>query len=131
VRMTDYLTDPVTQKKHGTCDSEYYKRALEYITEKVSNPHFYVFSDDMQWTKQNLDIPQPVCYVDQNSPNMGHVDMYLMSLCRHHIIANSTFSWWGAWLNKNPDKIVIAPKKWFAAAEYNSDDLIPSSWIRI
>ena len=93
-------------------------------------PEFYIFSDDITWARENLKIGFPCVYIDHNQGLENYNDMRLMSLCKHHIIANSSFSWWGAWLNPNPGKIVIAPKKWFAN-EIKSDDLIPANWIAL
>jgi hypothetical protein len=92
---------------------------------KVENPHFFVFSNDLVWVKENIFIKN-VTYVDCNAGKNSWKDMYLMSLCQHNIIANSTFSWWGAWLNKNKNKIVISPKRFL-----NSDtttDVYPDAW---
>ena len=94
---------------------------------------FYIFSDDIPWAKTNLKMDQPHVFVDINTDKSDYEDLRLMYHCHHHIIANSTFSWWGAWLNDRKDKIVIAPKIWFADAERNqqSETIIPKSWIRI
>lgn len=128
IRRGDYLCD-VYQGGFSKCVSiEYYKRAIDYICQVVKVPTFYVFSDDMNWVKDNLLIPSPI-YVDWNKGEDSWQDMYLMSRCRHNIIANSTFSWWGAYLNTHVDKIVIAPKKWWFYLE--KDDVVPSSWIRL
>ncbi|MBN1585116.1 alpha-1,2-fucosyltransferase [Candidatus Uhrbacteria bacterium] len=130
VRRGDYVTDPNTNAYHGTCSPEYYGEAIGLIAEKVSNPHFFVFSDDIEWVKANIGIDYPVTYVSgEGRPD--YEELRLMSYCRHNIIANSSFSWWGAWLNPNPDKIVIAPKRWFSGASQDTGDLIPESWIRI
>lgn len=91
-------------------------------------PVFFVFSDDISWVKGNLDIPQAV-YIEGNTGKDAYIDMQLMSLCRHHIIANSSFSWWGAWLNPAPDKIVLAPDRWFIGRE--RPDILPEKWIKI
>jgi hypothetical protein len=91
---------------------------------------FFVFSDDIEWAKSNMPLSSGVYYVDCNGPDRGHEDMRLMSLCKHHIIANSSFSWWGAWLSTNPGKIVFAPKRWFSA-KLQTKDNIPESWVRI
>lgn len=93
--------------------------------------HFFVFSDDLEWAKQNLDFINQLSYVEFDNDIPAHEEMYLMSQCKFNIIANSSFSWWGAWLNINPDKIVIAPKKCFVDASINTKDLIPESWIRL
>ena len=93
--------------------------------------HFFVFSDDMGWVKENLRLGRPAIYVDFNDDEKNYEDLRLMSLCKHHIIANSSFSWWGAWLNPDPGKIVVAPKKWFNDPSIITDDLIPESWLRL
>lgn len=119
----------------GTCTLEYYKKAIDIIESKVLNPKFYVFTDNPGWVRENL---KGIDYklVDIN-PAVGwgnHFDMQLMSHCKHNIIANSTYSWWGAYLNQNPDKIVIAPKKWFNPEIFKedvSDKTICDGWVGI
>ena len=91
---------------------------------------FFIFSDDIAWIKDNLTTNSDTVYVDHNSGKQSYNDMYLMSLCQHHIIANSSFSWWGAWLGTNVKKIVIAPKQWFVN-DTVTNDLIPKSWLRL
>ena len=108
IRRGDYVGDPVLG---DLVPIEYYERAVNIIKEKVSNPKFYVFSDDSEWSKANLCLDNCV-YVDWNKGLDSYKDMYLMALCKHNIIPNSSFSWWGALLNKNPNKIVINPKVW-------------------
>lgn len=130
VRRGDYVANSNTNKVHGTCDSSYYHSCITAIAERAKQPHFFVFSDDIQWVKDTIPINYPHTYVDHNK-DKNYEDLRLMSLCSHHIIANSTFSWWGAWLDKNPDKIVIAPKRWFADSHFNTKDLIPSQWLKI
>lgn len=130
VRRGDYITHAQTAKVLNVCSPAYYRKALTHIAERVSEPRFFVFSDDPQWARDNLDIPFSAHYIDINHGMQSYIDMQLMSLCRHHIIANSSFSWWGAWLNPNPDKIVIAPREWFRNGLDNSD-LIPPQWIRL
>ncbi len=141
VRRGDYVSDKATGEHHGTCDAKYYERALMDVAEKMDDrarvrgvlavPSLYVFSDDIEWARRNLSFPCPTAFV--SSPDMTPAEeMALMSACQHHIIANSTFSWWGAWLGQNPEKIVVAPKRW--ANEHNDDwykDLIPPSWTRL
>jgi hypothetical protein len=84
----------------------------------------------MEWVKQNLPVDFPCVYVAHNRREESFKDMQLMSLCRHHVIANSSFSWWGAWLNASPEKLVIAPKSWFRNGN-NDCDLIPDEWVRL
>lgn len=131
VRRGDYLTDPAVYAMHGVCSVDYYHRAVGCIRDRVSNPIFYLFSDDPEWVRENLDLGDPVRLVDQNGVDAGFEDLRLMSRCAHHIIANSTFSWWGAWLNPNPDKIVVAPKRWFAEDSLDTSDLLPASWVKL
>ncbi len=131
IRRGDYVTDPNVSEVHGICSMKYYSAAVDKILKAIKDPHFFVFSDDPIWAENNLRIDHPATFINENSGNKGYEDMRLMSLCRHNIIANSSFSWWGAWLNENPDKIVIAPKKWFNDQRINTKDQIPESWYRI
>ncbi len=131
IRRGDYVTLPEANVFHGICSKDYYQRAVRHISRKVANPVFFVFSDDIIWAKQNMDLGFETCFIDQNGPDSGDEDMRLMSACCHHIIANSSFSWWGAWLNPSPDKIVIAPESWFKKAPHNTLDLIPDTWIKL
>jgi len=108
-RRGDYLNIP----RLMVCDDAYYKNAINYIIEHVDNPVFYVFSNDVEWSREfmkNLHVRFEV--MDFNQGKDSYKDMFLMSQCKHNIIANSSFSWWGAWLNKNPDQIVVSPKEW-------------------
>ena len=117
---------------HGACDIEYYKKAMKYLEEKVENINYFIFSDDIEWVKENLAI-QNAIYIDSKEKRIPHEDIYLMSLCKNNIIANSSFSWWGAWINRNENKIVIAPKRWFAddKLENQSKDIVCESWVKI
>ncbi len=130
VRRGDYANNQKTNATHGLCSLEYYRLAIEYVVQHVEKPHFFIFSDDPTWAHQNFHIDFPSQYVDHNQGTESYNDMRLMSLCRHHIIANSSFSWWGAWLNANQQKIVVGPKKWFASNQ-NTNDLLPSSWVTL
>lgn len=130
VRRGDYVNDSKTSSIMSVCDSDYYGRAISYMANKVSNPVFYVFSDDMDWVKRSVCIDYPCVYIDHNKGLDSYIDMQLMSLCKHHVIANSSFSWWGAWLNPRAEKIVIAPRVWFRNGN-NDSDLIPSEWVRL
>jgi hypothetical protein len=117
---------------HGACDIEYYKKAIQYLEEKVVNINYFIFSDDIEWVKENLAI-QNAIYIDSKEKRIPHEDIYLMSLCKNNIIANSSFSWWGAWLNENEEKIVIAPKRWFADdnMQKQSESIVCKEWIKI
>ena len=131
VRRTDYVQNTLTNKIHGICDQDYYARCVRYIGDQVSNPHFFIFSDEPQWAKDNLMFDFPMTVVDCNDASRNYEDLRLMSTCKHNIIANSSFSWWGAWLNSNADKIICAPKQWFADSTRNTKDLIPSNWMKL
>lgn len=128
VRRGDYLLDKYKAAYGSICTFEYYQKALSLIKSKIQNPFFVVFSDDIQWVSEHLAISEAV-YVDWNIGLDSWQDMFLMSQCRHNIIANSTFSWWGAWLNNNTDKIVIAPRRFINNQE--TPDLLPDSWIKL
>jgi len=128
IRRGDYLCHP---EIYNTFGLEYYQQAAQFIAQKINNPHFFIFSDDMPWVKKNLKLDFPATYVDQNNDNTNYEDIRLMSLCKHNINANSSFSWWGAWLNKNQNKIVISPKKLINLKNFSNKDSIPNSWIRM
>lgn len=130
VRRSDYITNKNASALHGTCSLDYYKNAVSMITEKISHPSFFVFSDDIVWARRNLILDYPTIFVS-NPHIKDYEELVLMSLCKNNIIANSSFSWWGAWLNKNVEKVVIAPTQWFKKASYNTKDLTPVSWIKI
>jgi len=131
IRRGDYVSNSNTNRMHGTCKLEYYYHSVEVLTQAVKSPHFFIFSDDPDWASNNLSLPYPTILVTHNGIDKNYEDLRLMSQCKHHIIANSTFSWWGAWLNPNKEKTVIAPKKWFRDKAKSTKDLIPDSWIRI
>lgn len=129
VRRGDYVKIGNTQ---GICTLDYYKKALKLMTEKTPPTIFVVFSDDIKWCKENIqDLLGGVSaiYVDWNKGEDSFRDMQFMSLCKHNIIANSSFSWWGAWLNQNPDKVVIAPSRWMNGLGWS--DIIPENWYKV
>ena len=127
VRLGDYVNNSVYS---NICTSDYYNKAIDMIQSKVSEPIFFIFSDDTTWCKNNLQIP--CCnIIDWNNNEESYWDMYLMTCCKHNIIANSSFSWWGAWLNTTPGKIVVAPGKWINDNRVQISDIIPSDWICI
>ncbi len=132
IRRTDFQ-NTISTSVHGICSLEYYENAVEFISTKSINPHFFVFSDDIDWAKENLKLPYQLTFISGNNGDKSYIDMQLMSACKHNIIANSSFSWWAAWLNSNTSKIVIAPKTWFSKETLNDQttDLIPSEWIRL
>ena len=130
VRRGDY-TKARNVRKYANCSIEYYKNGIKYIEEKTGKtPTLFIFSDDIKWVKNNLKFDYETVYVDINSDKQGYFDLELMKNCKHNIIVNSSFSWWGAWLNTNKEKIVVAPKIWMKT--FNSNyDLIPENWITI
>lgn len=130
VRRGDYNTKRGKQF-HGLLPMNYYNKAVADISKRVKQPMFFIFSDEIEWCRQNFDFKYPTEFIDSNSSNTGPEDMQMMSACKHMIIANSSFSWWAAWLNRNPDKIVYAPLAWFKGAGHIIDDRIPPSWIKI
>ncbi len=131
IRRGDYISNPSAALVHGVCPLDYYHAAVRHIGIQVYGPHFFVFSDDPQWAKDNLKIGYPVQFVEANGPDRGVEDLWLMKSCRHHIIANSSFSWWAAWLNDRKDKTVVAPRTWFLDKKINDSDLVPEHWLRI
>jgi hypothetical protein len=132
VRRGDYVANRKTNAFHGTCSAEYYRKAVSHICEKVkSDVVCYVFSDDIPWVRENIDLGVEMVFVDGNDDENAFEDMRLMGACLHHVIANSTFSWWGAWLNPSPDKIVVAPLRWFNDESIDTSDLIPEQWVRM
>jgi hypothetical protein len=127
-RRGDYVNNEHISSIHNVCDLTYYERAIDYITERQKAIKLFLFSDEPEWLFGNFKSEFEFEIVKTDS---DITDMHLMSRCRHNIIANSSFSWWAAWLNQNPDKIVIAPKKWFATDIANYENVVPISWIKI
>ena len=130
-RRCDFVSDESVNRIHGICDLNYYVKAFDYIKGIVQNPRFFIFSDDIPWCRSNLDFEHQLTFVDHNGADNSHDDLQLMKQCKHHIIANSSFSWWSAWLNSNPDKLVIAPQRWVNSDYYDTKDLIPDNWIKL
>lgn len=128
VRRGDYVSDPATNEAHGVCPPEYYAAAVAALTKTVVDPHFFVFTDDPDWARDNLRLEHPITFVTHNGVARSYEDLRLMSLCHHFIVANSSFSWWGAWLSQYPAKRVFAPRAWFRTDRYDTRDLIPDSW---
>lgn len=127
VRRGDYLAAGA----YAACSPEYYRAAAAHLSERLGPLTCFVFSNDPAWARDNLALGQETVVVDNNDETGGHFDMHLQSLCAHHVIANSTFSWWGAWLNPSEEKHVVAPKDWFAAGGMSNPDLIPSGWVQL
>jgi hypothetical protein len=129
VRRGDYANHKQTNNFHGLMSLEYYNSAISLMQSRLGDRiTIFIFSDDIEWCKQNIKTTANTIYVTGND---GLTDMQLMAACQNNIIANSSFSWWGAWLNRNPNKIVVAPDKWFNDPKPNTKDIIPRSWERI
>ncbi|MEI8232356.1 MAG: alpha-1,2-fucosyltransferase [bacterium] len=131
IRRGDYVTSKAANSYHGTCSPTYYLSASKVMGKHVAHPTFYIFSDDPDWCRDNIKLNGNFIYVSHNHGQQSWEDMLLISRCQHQIIANSSFSWWGAWLNTNPDKIVIAPKKWVNDKNLDTSDLLPGTWIKL
>jgi len=130
VRRGDYISDAKTKKAHYTFGLEYYQKATKIIADKISNPVYFVFSDDIAWAKENLKLNAETFFV--SAPNVkDYEELILMSKCQNNIIANSSFSFWGAWLNRNSAKLVIAPKKWNNVYTLEYEKLLPRNWLKI
>lgn len=130
IRRGDYVNNKQINSVHGVLQKPYYDNAIDYIINKEKAPYFFIFSDDPQWVKDNYKLNFPFVVISNNIGDQSYIDMYLMSCCSHNIIANSSFSWWGAWLNTNPNKIVIGPKKWFNDAMKKNSIMCPD-WIEM
>lgn len=133
VRRGDYVSNKFANIEHGLATVEYYKKSIDFINKNTnSTPRYFVFSDDLEWCKKSLPLGPDAVFVDGNGPKRPHEDIYLMQHCKHNIIANSSFSWWGAWLNNNPNKLIIAPEAWFQNKKSNAEtQIVPKSWIRL
>jgi hypothetical protein len=133
IRRGDYLSK-ANENIYYRCGTDYYKRAISFINKEVVDPVYYIFSDDLFWVKENYMFLKDfdIRYVEYSSEALPNTDLILMSHCRHNIIANSTFSWWGAYLNRNHEKTVIVPKHWYQKTiRYSVDDLIPQGWTQM
>ncbi len=131
IRRGDYVTHTDFSQSFGFVGLAYYDRAINALKARVPAPKLFVFSDDPDWVRQHLTVDLPHEFVVNEGDDAEVDDLELMSLCRHHIIANSSFSWWGAWLNPNPDKVIIAPKIWFRDKPFDTSDLTPKNWLRL
>lgn len=130
VRRGDYVSEARNVALHGSCSVAYYARAIETLLARHGPATCYFFSDDLPWVREHIRIAAPSVYVDGNA-DAPEVDIHLMSVCRHHVCANSSFSWWGAWLGSHPDKSVVAPTRWFASSQLDAADLVPATWLRL
>ena len=131
VRRGDYVSNAAAAAVHGTCDIGYYERAVAYVHQATGmDPVLFVFSDDPDWVVANLRLPYQMHLIRDNDALTNYEDLRLMTACRHHIVANSSFSWWGAWLDGRPDSITIAPARWFVGDTPDARDLVPKRWVR-
>lgn len=122
VRRGDYLSSPNNRSKFAICPADYYWRAAMLIAERTASElEFFIFSDEPQWALENIKLPGKTHVIAHNGTLTAHEDMRLMAACKHNIIANSTFSWWGAWLNANPGKIMVAPKTWYLRSDMSNE----------
>ena len=130
IRRGDYITDKRISRIHGNLQLDYYKNAICLIRKNILKPKFFFFSDDIKWVKNNFK-DENFYYVNSENQELTKPfrDLFLMKNCKHNIIANSTFSWWGAWLNESSNKVVIAPKYWSSNRKSDTTDLIPARWI--
>lgn len=129
VRRGDYVSDKLANAAHGVLGEDYYQRGVKHMLDRLgANLNLLVFSDDIKWARSNLHYPVTTTYVEA-SDGFPQVDLYLMASCDHHIIANSSFGWWGAWLNGYREKMVVAPEQWFRSTSHCADDICPTGWV--
>jgi hypothetical protein len=133
VRRGDYVTDPGVRDRMGTLEPDYYRRAVEALATGIGSVRLFVFTDDPDWCNANLQLGQETAVIGatRDEGQRWASLMRLITLCDHHVLANSSFSWWGAWLNPSPGKIVVAPRPWLIDARWDDEHRIPSDWIRI
>ncbi|MHA7775272.1 alpha-1,2-fucosyltransferase [Roseibium sp. M-1] len=131
VRRGDYVSNPKANATHGTCEPDWYDAAMARMADKYNKPDFFVFSDDIAWAIENLPSHPSMSFVEPQQDGKDVQDMHLMAACRSHIVANSSFSWWGAWLNPGGGKHVIAPAQWFRSPDLDARDVVPGRWERL
>jgi hypothetical protein len=128
VRRGDYISSPSVSRRYSSCSLEYYTNAVELVKANVERPEFFVFSDDPPWACTQLKLAGPTVVISGQAGLRDHEELWLMSRCKHFIIANSTFGWWAAWLSTFQDKTVVAPRRWFADDEQASQRILPAAW---
>ena len=131
IRRGDYVNNSKTSAYHGICSMDYYARGIQAIASGLAEPHCFVFSDEPEWVRKNFESVYQFTVVDIHGLSEAHEDLRLMSACQHFVIANSSLSWWGAWLGQNTNKKVVAPNKWFQDGGVDTSDLLPQNWIRL
>jgi hypothetical protein len=130
VRRGDYATNEKIRRIFGLLPTAYYEAAAAHICARVENPRFFIFSDDVDWCREALRLDGDVAFVEPRAA-AAYEDMALMALCENHVIANSSYSWWGAWLSANAAKVVVAPERWFNDPPPDTSDLIPAEWVEL
>ena len=131
VRRGDYVSNAKANNFHGLCSLDYYREGVKKTKSNFKDPHCFVFSDDPAWVDKNFEVGVPCTVVNINGPDEPHQDLWLMAACKNFVIANSSLSWWGAWLGNYSNKTVVAPFEWFRNKPMLANDLIPREWIRI
>ncbi|MCL2800143.1 MAG: alpha-1,2-fucosyltransferase [Treponema sp.] len=131
IRRGDYITNPKVFDYFGVCSLDYYNNCINKLNKIIGNLNIFVFSDDPSWAKNNLETSNKLFFIEHNNNLNAYEDLYLMSICENNITANSSFSWWGAWLNKNKDKYIFAPKYWVIKEKNKKLDIVPNSWNRV
>ncbi len=131
IRRGDYVSNAATNAYHGTCAMDYYESGLDAVRQGMSRPQCFVFSDDPRWARENLRTDIPTTFVDVHGADRAHEDLRLMRACKSFVIANSSFSWWGAWLGQSDGKVVVAPTRWFKDEKMDTSDLLPDDWFRL
>lgn len=131
IRRGDYVSNAAANAYHGTCSLDYYRSGLSLAAAGLAKPHCFVFSDDPAWVRHHFQADVPMTQVDIHGTHEAHEDLRLMAACKRFVIANSSLSWWGAWLGSQNDKLVVAPKRWFQDTGKDTRDLIPADWRRV
>ncbi|MDE2598245.1 MAG: alpha-1,2-fucosyltransferase [Rhodocyclaceae bacterium] len=131
IRRGDYVSNAAANAYHGMCSLDYYQAGLDIVAPTLANPHCFVFSDDPNWVRENFRPAVPMTLVDINGPGEAHEDLRLMAACSRFVIANSSLSWWGAWLSRADEKMVVAPARWFQTSQNDTRDLLPEGWLKV
>jgi len=131
VRRGDYVSSPTAAAFHDVCPPEYYESAARMILDEYSDAEIFVFSDEPDWCRKHLDLPGQVEIASDHGSTDPIIDLYLMTCCKSHVISNSTYGWWGAWLSGDANQMVICPERWFKDDTINTRDLLPASWRRL
>ena len=131
VRRSDYVTNKIYFEGLGALDKRYYDAAIAMIKFRVDNPHFFIFSEEIDWCKANIQETNTTYVTQVNSSRSAEFDMHLMSLCKHQVISNSTFAWWGAWLAETSGSIIVAPGNWAKTSPFLPPFIIPERWMKV